>query len=92
MRLPFITTLHGTDITLVGLDRSYFPITKFSIEQSDGITSISEDLRRHTLEVFGVRNEIRVIHNFVNVDLYKPSPERSHRTVSAWSISPISGR
>jgi len=77
MRLPFITTLHGTDITLVGLDRSYFPITKFSIEQSDGVTSISEDLRRHTLEVFGVRNEIRVIHNFVNVDLYKPSPERS---------------
>jgi len=77
MRLPFITTLHGTDITLVGLDRSYFPITKFSIEQSDGITAISEDLRRHTLEVFGVRSEIRVIHNFVNVDLYKPSPERS---------------
>ena len=53
-RLPFITTLHGTDITLVGMDRSYFPITKFSIEQSDGITSISEDLRRHTVEVFGV--------------------------------------
>ena len=44
-RLPFITTLHGTDITLVGADPSYFPITKFSIEQSDGITSISEDLR-----------------------------------------------
>ncbi len=54
-RLPFITTLHGTDITLVGMDRSYFPITKFSIEKSDGITSISQDLRRHTYEVFGVR-------------------------------------
>src|SRR5712672_3464994 len=47
--LPFITTLHGTDITLVGVDRSYFGITKFSIEQSDGITAISEDLRRHTV-------------------------------------------
>ena len=47
-RLPFITTLHGTDITWLALDRSYFPITKFSIEKSDGITSISEDLRRHT--------------------------------------------
>ncbi len=65
-RLPFITTLHGTDITLVGLDRSYFPITKFSIEKSDGITSISDDLREQTVEVFGVANEIRVIHNFVN--------------------------
>jgi L-malate glycosyltransferase len=71
-RLPFITTLHGTDITLVGADRSYFPITKFSIEQSNGITSISEELRRHTVEVFGIRNEIRVIHNFVNCDLYHP--------------------
>ena len=75
-RLPFITTLHGTDITLVGMDRSYFPITKFSIEKSDGITSISQDLRRHTYEVFGVGNEIRVIHNFVNVEIYKPLPDR----------------
>lgn len=75
-RLPFITTLHGTDITLVGTDRSYFGITKFSIEQSDGITSISHDLRRDTVEIFGVENEIRVIHNFVNCDTYKPDPER----------------
>jgi L-malate glycosyltransferase len=75
-RLPFITTLHGTDITLVGVDRSYFTITKFSIEQSDGITAISEDLRQHTVDVFGVENEIRVIHNFVNCDIYKPDPER----------------
>ncbi len=71
-RLPFITTLHGTDITLVGLDRSYFPITKFSIEQSNGVTSISHDLKRDTLEIFGVENEIRVIHNFVNVEMYRP--------------------
>ena len=71
-RLPFITTLHGTDITLVGTDRSYFPITKFSIEQSNGITSISEYLRRQTVDVFGVTNEIRVIKNFVNCDRYHP--------------------
>ena len=69
-RLPYITTLHGTDITLVGSDRSYFPITKFSIEKSDGITSISEHLRQQTVEVFQVPNEIRVINNFVNCDLY----------------------
>lgn len=75
-RLPFVTTLHGTDITLVGADRSYFSITRFSIEQSDGVTSISEDLQRETLRVFGVANEIRVIHNFVNCTLYYPQPER----------------
>src|SRR3984893_3674557 len=60
-RLPFITTLPGTDITLVGTDRSYFPITKSSMEKSDGITSISEYLRQRTVDVFGIGNEIRVI-------------------------------
>lgn len=73
-RLPYITTLHGTDITLVGVDRSYFPITKFSIAQSDGITTISEYLRGQTMEVFGVPNDIRVIRNFVNCDIYQPDP------------------
>jgi N-acetyl-alpha-D-glucosaminyl L-malate synthase BshA len=75
-RLPFVTTLHGTDITLVGVDRSYFPITRFSIEQSDGVTAISQYLQAKTVEVFGVANEIRVIHNFVNCDLYRPAPDR----------------
>ena len=75
-RLPFITTLHGTDITLVGLDRSYFPITKFSIEKSDAVTSISDHLREHTRQVFGVANDIRVIHNFVNCKIYQPDHEK----------------
>jgi N-acetyl-alpha-D-glucosaminyl L-malate synthase BshA len=75
-RLPYITTLHGTDITLVGADPSYFGITKFSIEKSDGITAISESLREQTVEIFGVPNEIRVIHNFVNCDLYHPDNEK----------------
>jgi N-acetyl-alpha-D-glucosaminyl L-malate synthase BshA len=74
-RLPFVTTLHGTDITLVGADPSYFPITKFSIEQSDGITTISEFMRERTVEFFGVRNQIEVIHNFVNCSLYRPDPD-----------------
>ena len=77
-RLPFITTLHGTDITLVGADRSYFPITKFSIEESDGVTAISDYLRAATAEVFGATGEIRVIKNFVNCDIYQPDPERRH--------------
>ena len=76
-RLPFITTLHGTDITLVGADPSYFPITRFSIEKSDGVTSISDYLRDQTVEVFGVRNEIRVIKNFVNCDLYRPDEAKT---------------
>jgi N-acetyl-alpha-D-glucosaminyl L-malate synthase BshA len=71
-RLPFITTLHGTDITLVGVDRSYFPITKFSMEQSNGITAVSDYLCRETTEVFGVTKEIRAIKNFVNCDRYHP--------------------
>jgi L-malate glycosyltransferase len=73
--LPFITTLHGTDITLVGTDRSYFPITKFSIERSDGVTTISDYMRQRTVEFFGVTKPIEVIHNFVNCDLYKPEEE-----------------
>ena len=73
--LPFITTLHGTDITLVGLDRSYLPITKFSIEQSDGVTAISSYLRDRTREAFEITSEIEVIHNFVNCDFYLRQPE-----------------
>ena len=69
-KLPFVTTLHGTDITLVGQDRSYLPITRYSIEQSDGVTAISEYLRERTLREFDIKNNIQVIYNFVNCDLY----------------------
>jgi len=86
-RLPFITTLHGTDITIVGLDKSYFPITKFSIEKSDGITSVSQDVRRETYEVFGVPNDIRVIYNFVNTDIYRPIPTRPNHEMRLMHIS-----
>jgi L-malate glycosyltransferase len=73
--LPYVTTLHGTDITLVGSDPSYLPITRFSIDQSDGVTSISAYLKRRTLEVFEVQTPIQVIPNFVNCDLYHRTPE-----------------
>src|SRR5215831_13243456 len=69
-RLPFVTTLHGTDITLVGQDPSYLPVTRFSIEQSDGVTAISQYLRERTLREFGLQNNIQVIYNFVNTELY----------------------
>jgi L-malate glycosyltransferase len=69
-KLPFVTTLHGTDITLVGLDPSYLPITRYSIEESDGVTAISEYLRETTLKEFDIKNHIEVVYNFVNCDLY----------------------
>src|SRR3984957_16035650 len=78
-RLPFITTLHGTDITLVGHDRSYLPITRFSIEQSDGVTAISNYLRERTLKEFEIKRPIEVIPNFVNCDLYKKSDDAKAR-------------
>ena len=74
-RLPFVTTLHGTDITLVGLDRSYLPITRYSIEQSDGVTAISNYLRDRTLRMFDVKTKIEVIYNSVNCDVYAPNPK-----------------
>jgi len=74
-KLPFVTTLHGTDITLVGMDRSYLPITRFGIEESDGVTSISEYLRQTTIQAFQIQRPIEVIPNFVNCDLYKPLGE-----------------
>jgi N-acetyl-alpha-D-glucosaminyl L-malate synthase BshA len=74
--LPIITTLHGTDITLVGLDRSYLPITRFGIEQSDGVTAISSHLRERTREAFNIQGEIEVIRNFVNCDVYVRVPTK----------------
>jgi N-acetyl-alpha-D-glucosaminyl L-malate synthase BshA len=75
-KLPIVTTLHGTDITLVGSDRSYLPITRFSIDQSDGVTAVSHFLKEATINIIGARNDIEVIHNFVNCDKYKRSMNR----------------
>lgn len=70
-RLPVLTTLHGTDITLVGRDRSYLPITQFGIRQSDGVTAVSEFLRQATLKEFCPDCDIRTIPNFVDVHLVR---------------------
>jgi N-acetyl-alpha-D-glucosaminyl L-malate synthase BshA len=78
-RLPFVTTLHGTDITLVGLDRGYLPITRYAIQESDGVTSISSYLREKTLVDFGVTRPIEVIPNFVNCDVYTPFKDEAAR-------------
>jgi L-malate glycosyltransferase len=88
-RLPFITTLHGTDITLVGSDRSFLPITKFSIEQSDGITVISRFLKEKTIEEFDIQKPIEVIPNFVNCDLYRRIDNAALRAEWAPNGEPI---
>ena len=67
-KLPFVTTLHGTDITIVAADRSYLPVTRYSIEQSDGVTAISNYLKQRTVQEFEIKNPIEVIYNFVNCD------------------------
>jgi N-acetyl-alpha-D-glucosaminyl L-malate synthase BshA len=71
MYVPFVTTLHGTDITLVGKDESYAPVVTFSINQSDGVTTVSESLRSDTYEHFEIVKPIEVIFNFVDLNRFK---------------------
>jgi L-malate glycosyltransferase len=88
-RLPFVTTLHGTDITLVGADRSYLPMTRFSIEESDAVTAISNYLRHVTREELQVRKEVEVIPNFVNCDVFQPADGTCRRQEFARCGEPI---
>jgi N-acetyl-alpha-D-glucosaminyl L-malate synthase BshA len=69
--IPVVTTLHGTDITLVGRDPSYEPVVTFSINQSDGVTAVSEDLKRETFDYFKILNDIEVIPNFIDLEKFK---------------------
>ncbi len=75
-----ITTLHGTDITLVGADPSYFDITRFSIMASDGVTAVSDYLAKETIEVFNLDKNIRVIHNFFDDKRFRPSSDTCCRS------------
>ncbi|WP_027001197.1 N-acetyl-alpha-D-glucosaminyl L-malate synthase BshA [Hugenholtzia roseola] len=69
--IPVVTTLHGTDITLVGKDPSYAPVVAFSIEQSDIVTAVSASLRDETYDTFGVKKEIHVVPNFIDLERFK---------------------
>ncbi|MBC8047704.1 MAG: N-acetyl-alpha-D-glucosaminyl L-malate synthase BshA [Fimbriimonadaceae bacterium] len=81
--LPFITTLHGTDITLVGRDETFIPVVTFSMEQSDGLTSVSESLKKDTYKNFNIKNEIEVIPNFIDFSRFKKLNKDHFRTVIA---------
>jgi N-acetyl-alpha-D-glucosaminyl L-malate synthase BshA len=73
--IPFVTTLHGTDITLVGKDPTYKPVVTFSINKSDGVTTVSESLKRDTEDHFKITNEIKVIPNFIDFNRFSLKPK-----------------
>jgi N-acetyl-alpha-D-glucosaminyl L-malate synthase BshA len=73
-RVPFITTLHGTDITLVGRDKTYSPVVTFSMEESDILTAVSNNLKEETYKYFSISTPIEVIHNFVDIDRFNRRP------------------
>jgi len=75
IHIPFITTLHGTDITLVGRDPSYEPVVTFAINHSDGVTAVSDSLRRDTLANFRINREIAVIPNFIDLRRFSKKPK-----------------
>jgi len=81
--IPVITTLHGTDITLVGKDKMYEPVVTFSINESDAITAVSENLREETFKNFAITKEIDVIYNFVDVARFNKKPIDAFRKVIA---------
>jgi N-acetyl-alpha-D-glucosaminyl L-malate synthase BshA len=82
-KIPVITTLHGTDITLVGRDKTYAPVVTFSINQSDAITAVSSNLREETYKNFPIRKNIEVIRNFVDVKRFRKKPIDAFRKVIA---------
>jgi N-acetyl-alpha-D-glucosaminyl L-malate synthase BshA len=69
--MPVVTTLHGTDITLVGTNNAFAPVVEFSINKSDGVTAVSESLRTDTLRLFDIRRDIRVIYNFIDFERFR---------------------
>ncbi len=71
--VPVITTLHGTDITLVGNDKAFAPVVEFSINKSDGVTAVSNSLRQQTYDYFNINKEIEVIYNFIDFDRFRKS-------------------
>jgi N-acetyl-alpha-D-glucosaminyl L-malate synthase BshA len=83
IHIPVITTLHGTDITLVGRDKTYAPVVTFSINQSDAITAVSDNLREETFRYFKIEKDIHVINNFVDVTRFQKKPIDAFRRVIA---------
>ncbi|MBU3713653.1 MAG: N-acetyl-alpha-D-glucosaminyl L-malate synthase BshA [Ferruginibacter sp.] len=82
-RIPVITTLHGTDITLVGRDKTYSPVVSFSMEESDILTAVSNNLKLETYKNFSIKKSIEVIHNFVDVTRFNKKPIQAFKKMIA---------
>lgn len=83
INIPIITTLHGTDITLVGTDSSFAPVVEFSINESDGVTAVSEHLRQETMNTFKLKKDIKVIHNFIDFSRFRKTNKDHFRKAIA---------
>lgn len=83
IEIPVVTTLHGTDITLVGKDKTYAPVVAFSINESDVITAVSQNLKDETYNTFDIKKDIEVIYNFVDVNRFNRKPLDAFKKVLA---------
>jgi L-malate glycosyltransferase len=81
--LPVVTTLHGTDITLVGNNRAFAPVVEFSINKSDGVTAVSQSLKDETLELFNIQRNIKVIYNFIDFERFRKTDKEHFKKIIA---------
>lgn len=81
--LPVVTTLHGTDITLVGNNRAFAPVVEFSINKSDGVTAVSQNLKEETLDLFSIQRGIKVIYNFIDFDRFRKTNKEHFKKIIA---------
>lgn len=81
--LPVITTLHGTDITLVGNNRAFAPVVEFSINKSDGVTAVSQSLKDDTLQLFDIQRDIKVIYNFIDFERFRKTNKEHFKKIIA---------
>ena len=79
INIPIVTTLHGTDITLLGKDKSFKPVIEYAINMSDAVTAVSQDLKKETLEHFNITNEIKTIPNFIDMSMYQQEVDKKLR-------------
>ena len=89
IHIPIVTTLHGTDITLLGKDKSFKPVIEYAINQSDAVTAVSQDLKEETLLNFNIKNEIKVISNFIDMSMYHQECNQILRDKFAKKEEPI---
>lgn len=87
--VPVVTTLHGTDITLVGHNKEFAPVVEFGINKSDGVTAVSQNLKNQTNEYFDIKDDIRVIYNFIDFERFKPTDKNHFKKALAPDGEPI---